>query len=389
MEEIHLFIIWSKGIGQKDKILKDISENFTICSIYNTTWSENRFSNNLSRFYGENLPKNSNKEKHCGTDTFCCIIVKDNKPIYETRDTSKGARVVNIKLFDAKQLYRSWTRGNKIHATDNIEETKFQLALLFGKDYNDFLFKDKFDKNAVEYNNDLMGANGWNSFDELFYILNLTSNYIVLRNFENLEEQLTSKHPDVDILTENKDLTIDVLNAVKTIHKSYRVQYSVMIDNKDINFDIRYVGDNYYHKNWEIELLKTKVKHDKGFYIPDNINLFYSLIYHALIHKQYISEDYIKQFLSLSIILKLDLKVCNIVDASLLDRLLSYMHEHNYDIVDPYDLSVFFNERLINKKIHIPVSSNRIKYKNYIKCRSTIKKIIVKILKTLRILKSV
>ena len=81
MEEIHLFIIWSKGIGQKDKILKDISENFTICSIYNTTWSENRFSNNLSRFYGENLPKNSNKEKHCGTDTFCCIIVKDNNPI--------------------------------------------------------------------------------------------------------------------------------------------------------------------------------------------------------------------------------------------------------------------------------------------------------------------
>ena len=47
----------------------------------------------------------------------------------------------------------------------------------------DFLFKDKFDKNAVEYNNDLMGANGWNSFDELFYILNLTSNYKGGRDF--------------------------------------------------------------------------------------------------------------------------------------------------------------------------------------------------------------
>jgi hypothetical protein len=384
MEEIHLFIIWSKGIGQKDKILKDISENFTICSIYNTTWSENRFSNNLSRFYGENLPKNSNKEKHCGTDTFCCIIVKDNNPIYATRDTSKGARVVNIKLFDAKQLYRSWTQGNKIHATDNIEETKFQLALLFGKDYNDFLSKDKFNKDTVEYNNDLMGANGWNSFDELFYILNLTSNYIVLRNFEDLEEQLTSKHPDVDILTENKGLTIDILNAVKTIHKSYRVQYSVMIDNKEINFDIRYVGDSYYHKNWEIELLKTKIKHNKGFYIPDSINLFYSLIYHALIHKQYISEDYIKQFLSLSKILNLELKACDLVDISLLDLLLSYMHDKKYDIVEPYDLSVFFNESLINKRRYIPISINRMKYKNYIQLRSTIKKVLMKILKTFK-----
>jgi len=384
MEEIHLFIIWSKGIGQKDKILKDISENFTICSIYNTTWSENRFSNNLSRFYGENLPKNSDKEKHCGTDTFCCIIVKDNKPIYATRDTSKGARVVNTKLFDAKQLYRSWTSGNKIHATDNIEETKLQLALLYGKDYNEYLSQDTFNQNVIDYKNDLIGANGWNSFDELFHVLNLTSNYIVLRNFDNLEEQLTTKHPDVDILTENKNLTREILNAAKTKNQSYRVQHSVKINNKDINFDIRYVGDNYYDKNWEIELLQSRVKHEKGFYIPNNINLFYSLIYHALIHKQHISEDYIKQFLTLSIRLNLDFKVCNLVDTSLLDILFSYMHEHNYDIVEPYDLSVFFNERLINKKIYIPVSIKRTEYKNYLNFRSTIKKVIVKILKKLK-----
>ena len=383
MEEIHLFIIWSKGIAQKDKIVEDISENFTICSVYNTTWSKNRFSNNLSRLYGENLPKNSHKEKNCGTDTFCCIIVKDNKPTYEIRDTSKGPRVVNTNLFDAKQLYRSWTSGNKIHATDNIEETKFQLALLFGKDYNEYLLQEKFDKNVIVYNNDLIGANGWNSFDELFHILNLTSNYIVLRNFDNLEEQLTTKHPDVDILTENRSLTKDILNAVETTNKSYRVQHSVKINNKDINFDIRYVGDNYYDKNWEIALLKTKVKHEKGFYTPDDLSLFYSLIYHALIHKQYISEDYIKQFLDLSMRLGLDVKVCNLIDIGLLDILLSYMYEHNYDIVEPYDLSVFFNESLIRKRISIPVSIKRTKYKNYLKFRSRMKRILIRILKRL------
>ena len=67
MEEIHLFIIWSKAIDQKDKIVKAISEDFIICSTYNTSWSKNRFSCNLSRLYGESLPQNSHKEKHCGT----------------------------------------------------------------------------------------------------------------------------------------------------------------------------------------------------------------------------------------------------------------------------------------------------------------------------------
>jgi hypothetical protein len=382
MEEIHLFIIWSEAIYQRDKIVESISENFTICSIYNTTWSRDKFSDNLSRFYGENLPAGSHKEKHCGTDTFCCVIVKDNNPTYEIRDTSKGARVVNSRLYDAKQLYRAWTSGgHKIHATDNIKETKLQLALLFGKDYNEYLLQDKVDKKIIEYNNNLMGANGWKSFDELFHILNLTLNYIVLRNFDNLEEQLTTKHPDVDILVENRSLTKDILNAVETTNKSYRVQHSVKINNKDINFDIRYVGDNYYDKNWEIELLKTKVKHEKGFYIPDNLNLLYSLIYHALIHKQHISEDYLKQFLALSIALNLDFKSPSLIGTSLLDMLLLYMYEHNYDIVEPYDLSVFFNESLINSKIHIPISLKRMEYKKYLNFRSTIKKIIIKIFK--------
>ena len=385
MEEVHLFIIWSKAIDQKDKIVKAISKDFFIYSIYNTTWSKNRFSSNLSRFYGENLADNSHKEKHCGTDTFCCIIVKDSSPIYEVRDTSKGPRVVSSKLFDAKQLYRSWTGGgHKIHATDNVEETKLQLALLFGKDYNDYLLQEKFDKNIIDYDNDLKGANGWNSFDELFNVLNLTSNYIVLRNFDNLEEQLTSKHPDVDILTTNKTLTRDVLNAVPTKGKSFRVQHSVLIANKNINFDIRYVGDNYYDKNWETELLKSKIKHKKGFYIPNSINLFYSLMYHALIHKPHISEDYFKQFIDLSIKLNLDFKVCDMTDISLLDILLLHMHEYKYEIVEPYDISVFFNETLINKKIYIPISKKRTDYKNYLKFKSTIKKIAIKILKALK-----
>ena len=130
--------------------------------------------------------------------------------------------------------------------------------------------------------------------------------------------------------------------------------------------------------------MQNKIKHAKGFYIPDNLNLFYSLIYHSLIHKKHISEDYLKEFLNLSDRLNLDIKACDLNDICLLDILISYMHKHKYDIVEPHDISVFFNEILINKSVFIPVSKKRNQYKTYLSLRSSLKKIAVKVLKILK-----
>ena len=360
MEEIHLFIIWSKALNKKAEIVEDISKKFLICDIFNITWSRDSFSKNLSRFYGQNLPKNSSKEKHCGTGTFCCIIVKDRLPVYEVRETSKGARVVNVKLFDSKQLYRDWTGGgHKIHATDDVEETKTQLALLFNKKYSDYFSINHF-KGESDYYEDLVGTKGWSSFDEIFTFLNrLSINYVVLRNFDNLEEQLDSEHPDVDLLVENKNLVADVLGAVKTSSKNYRVQYVVLINNKEICFDLRHLGDNYYDYSWEFDILKNRVKHEKGFYIPDSINLYYSLIYHAIIHKKGVSKDYINQFLLLSKKKGINNNLPDMTSNKLLNLLLEFMHEKRYSVVEPIDLSVYFNTLLLGNSIFINESQQR------------------------------
>lgn len=384
MKEIHLFIIWSKGIHKKKDILNDIKNKFIICGIYNVTWSKEFFSNNLSRFYGENLPKNSHKEKHCGRDTFCCILVKDENPFYQMRETSKGYKVVNTKLFDAKQLYRSWTGGgHKIHATDNIIESKLQLALLFGRESKDYLERVQY-IDEISYNNDLVGANGWNSFDELFTILNLTAKYVVLRNFYNLESQLTSLHPDVDLLVENKEQVINILNAKATTNKKYRVQYIVKIKNKDINFDLRHIGDGYYDHEWENNILQNRKKFN-SFFIPDDLNLFYSLLYHVLIHKRNISNDYLNDFLNLSKLINLDLKTFDLLEENLIDILLNYMYEKRYKIIEPSDLTVFYNTNLLKKKIYLKTSSKRSRLNQYFKLRSYIKQVLLKTLRRLHI----
>ena len=84
-EELHLFIIWQNGREKQEEILQDIKENFKIIKLYEVEWDKEKFSNNLSRFYGTNLPKGSGKEVRCGNGKFLLVILKDLNPIYKER----------------------------------------------------------------------------------------------------------------------------------------------------------------------------------------------------------------------------------------------------------------------------------------------------------------
>jgi hypothetical protein len=347
--EIHLFILWSKANCERKIILSDIAGKFTILDIYNISWSKDKFSENLSRFYGQNLPRNSKKEQHCGNETFTCIIVRDKNPLYEPRQTSKGIRVVNVNLFDSKKLYRSWTGGgHKIHATDDIEETRIQLMLLLEKQYDNYLVSNEIFVAENEYNQDLIGSNGWGSLEDVFDILNKTINYVVLRNFETIHDEMDSQHPDIDVLTDNQDNAISILNAQKTIQKKYRVQYKVLIDNKEINFDLRFIGDNYYDINWQKDILATRIK-EKFYYRPTSVNYFYSLLYHALLHKAKFGIDYQNRLLELndkySIIS--NRKYLSVLDV--FNNLEEFIGNNKYYFTYPNDFSVFWNYKLYDK----------------------------------------
>lgn len=348
--EIHLFILWSKSSYKKSNILSDISDKFVVLDIYNITWSKNRFSNNLSRFYGQNLPKNSHKEQHCGNETFTCIVVKDENPLYASRRTSKGTRVVNTNLFDSKKLYRTWTGGgHKIHATDNIDETKLQLMLLIRKSYDSYIHYHNSSLVTKDYKHDLIGFNGWKSLIEVFNVLNSTIKYVILRNFESVEDEINSLHPDIDLLTEDINSVAALLNAKKTSNKRYRVQYKVLIDNKDINFDLRYIGDNYYDVNWQKDILSERIK-EEFYYRPTDSHYYFSLLYHALLHKPRFGADYERRLLRLKkCISKTTSLEPYILISESLKELGEFINSHNYHFTYPHDYSVYWNYKLYSK----------------------------------------
>tara|TARA_B110000027_G_C16121345_1_gene303176 strand:+ start:1661 stop:2812 length:1152 start_codon:yes stop_codon:yes gene_type:complete len=357
--EIHLVIIWSEAGNKKDKILNDLSSKFEILKQYIIGWNTADFSDNLSRFYGENLPKNSDKEKHCGIGSFYCIIVKDKNPIYDYRNTSKGNRVVNVNLFDSKQRYRSWTGGgHKIHASDNINESKLQIALLLGGKYSNYLKLGSNNNGLVVYNNNIQGNEGWDSFSHLFSVLNECLTYVVLRNFDNLNEELDALHPDVDLLVDDKDIAINILKAKKIHSGKNRVQYSVKISGKDINFDLRSVSDNYYNEKWQREILLNK-RSFKGVFIPSKQDHFYSLLYHAIIHKRGLTIDYIDKLIELSNDIQLNLSKKDFLDKEPLKILVNHMDITNNVIVVPNDLSVYFNYEILKKSFNIRLTLAR------------------------------
>jgi len=344
--ELHLFIVWERAQLLLNEIVKDIEKKFRIVEVSHILWDEDNFSRNISRFYGQKLPKGSGKELECGNKRFSLIVVLDDSPRYMERNTSKGLSIVNVNMFDSKTLYRKWTNGgHKVHATDNIKETKHDLFLLLGKKYDEYIKVVDFNVPKVvsekRLNKNLIGCIQWDSLSQLFEAMNQVVEYVVLRNFDGMPNSYYSEtHGDIDLLVSGNPTEIAYLiNAVPVYSQKYRVHYKVNINNETVRFDIRYVGDNYYDANWQRSILKNRVMR-KGFYVPSVEEFKYSLLYHALVHKPYIAPDYERTLLGLGFTKK-----------KYFDELDMFIKKRGYVFIEPNDLSVYYNAKLIAKSV--------------------------------------
>lgn len=342
--EYGLMIIWEKARDKESQIIEDLKTRFTIRNVVYTTWNKEIFSVNLTRFYGENLPKNSFKEKHCGNGTFTVIILIDKDPLYAWRPTSHGKEYVNVNFFDTKELYRKWTGQHRIHCTNGDREFRHDLMMLFGRNSDDFFSEYKAGE-VFSYDKDVIGNLKWETLKQVFYVLNETAEYVVLRNFDNLPEEIAlGEHSDLDILCKNEYNSATILNAIKLQPCKNRAKYRINVGNSFINIDLRHPGDDYYDSMWENDILNSREKH-RGFYIPGVENYKYSLLYHALVQKTRIADNYRALFR------KWFGEQSNI--DSLFETLKNYLDSKSYKIVPPKDYSVYFNEKLCGIKGNI------------------------------------
>ena len=155
---------------------------------------------------------------------------------------------------------------------------------------------------------DSCGMDGkFKSIRQVFDILNLNDvNYLVLRNYENLlsEELYVNGHGDIDILCENSQIIVDLLGA-KTNMKDIKpfkgdgTHYFIYVDKAKVFLDLRYVGDDYYCEKWECDMLSKRVKKDCFYFLPP-LDYYYSLVYHAILQKRSLSDEYHDRLIEMS-----------------------------------------------------------------------------------------
>lgn len=357
--EIHTMIVWSKAINYNSLVEKELIGRFNLLSKIKIEWDKNYFIENLKVFYSHSQMSKSesdfdkilkNKIEHCGDEAFYLYVLEDLNPVYDFRPTSSGNRKVNSNIFDLKLRLRDDVGGgHKIHASDSTFESNKDLTLLLGLNANDFSNSTFVNFNPIEIKNNCLGVGGYKNIEQFFYVLNNSISYCVLRNYECLPYKYNIKgHGDIDLLVENLNY-IKYLTLAKSYYPeiSYRVHYGIEISNKTIPFDFRYVGDNYYDINWQQQILNSVTYHNSLIKVPNNVNHFYSLMYHAYVQKRNVARDYCEKLEVISKSIRVNYKT----DFSLIETKLlldNYLKNKNFDYTIPVDKTVYFNRFFLN-----------------------------------------
>jgi len=293
--ELHSLILWEKARKDTDKIVKDLQTKFEICEIYEIYWTNTIFAKNLKRFYGVTLADPEEKKRKCGSGPFLLILILDNNPKHGKRKTSLGSQTVNTNVYDLKMQYRRMLgTGYIIHSSIHQKEANHDFTLLLGKNVKELInnFDKPWDGKIKNMDIELLG-NVWKDPKDIFYLLNSTVNYVVLRNFEKFPDELiTSEHTDVDILTDEKFQIPYLLNMQKVNSENIGFSPFLEIGGKKIKFDLRYIDDGYYDENWAKDILNRREMSKAGFFVPSKEDYFFSLLYHVVVHKKKLGKDY-------------------------------------------------------------------------------------------------
>lgn len=280
-EEIHTAIVWD-GTNNKDKaeqFLKNIQHPLEVVSsdlIKLNKEQERRLTDSI---YGKKA-----KSRVKGGSIYL-IIIKDLNPTYLWEQATSCKQVLNTNMKYLKnEMRKNIGKGEQdyfsIHTSYNVEES---LMVLKPLGLCHLVERKKFD-----------------SFKELFNLLNADKKlkYIIQRSFGQLANPpSTFGYDDVDILVNDyyyfKAITgarSNNISAMRENDNGYWVQSNILVDNVEIRFDIRFLGDNYINSRWEKDMLENRSLFSIGrglrVFIPNIEDELCSMLYYVLIQKK-------------------------------------------------------------------------------------------------------
>ena len=297
MAEPHCIVIWDAS--ERDEVIGHLRERFTILQeiLFDPKSLQKKYSSReaaLDAFYNGRASGHGTK----GTKPFYLYLVLDSAPRYETRENVFNGRqsVVNCNIFDFKQGPRKGRTGF-LHGSNTLQEA-----------FDNFEAFSIYQGGAP-----LCYAEAWRpdftDADAFFeYLNNITGlDYVVMRNAEEITDIVTErKGGDIDLLVNDYFLFKRAVGAKGFKHKyplsniklgpaleyeGYKVAGRVRIGGQEITIDIRHLGDGYYDRRWQEKMLGGAVLNG-AIRVLDKKTQFFSLLYHALVHKKVLPGKY-------------------------------------------------------------------------------------------------
>lgn len=363
-KDLQLIIIWEGALYKKSEILAEINKNFKVIAECTIKWSEEHFVNNIRRFYKffDEGRIDFNIELKVRGGEFYCVVVEDDNPSYKYRQNVSGPiQLVNTNVLKLKRKSRRLVGENIIHSSGDPEEFFEQAALLFTPSQLSEIISNSWGSDSKYLAQDLMGANGWSSFKELFGVVKLGSDYLVSRNFKYLPNDFFGNDKDVDIYCANYEDFVAIANVD---NRTDKLRDYVTVSGEKVIFDVRSVEDNYIDSSWLSKVVKNKIYNNKGIFIPRDDDYFFTLIYHSFIQKPKIKEDYKPILLQLAKKLEFDFfdeKV--FVDLEQQGHIINgYLKANKYKITIPKDSRVFINNEVTKYVEPANIDSNKLVY---------------------------
>jgi hypothetical protein len=304
-----LFVLWSNARYREAEILAEIRANFRVLKEYDVFWSDARFMDNLSCFYACDHAAMPEIAMDRGMGPFLLVVVEDTAPDWQSRQTlSRGSETVNANVFDLKIRLRETLLAGKniLHSTNSLEETRRDMSIITGRSLIDWLKETALNGGRGRLECDTPPVAGWKSLSDLFYILNESVRYVVLRNFDHLPyDHNVGEHGDIDILADDMQRLAWVLRPLNDIAANpfpMGFTHWVPLSNGQVvPFHSKFVLDGYYDAAFEREILASRVLGKNGVFVPCEEMYFWSLLYHAVYHKWLfhnnpISQTYIPVF---------------------------------------------------------------------------------------------
>jgi hypothetical protein len=346
-KELHTIIVW-------DKAHKFLADDYLLYlvkqgSIKIVSKKEVALEPTIEKILAKTL-YDSNDSRAVNHSIYL-IILEDQNPVYKYEKATSCKQVLNYNMFiikrDLRNIISEYDQNKKsiyyyLHTSYNTEETDLVLNSLNLK---------------AQFSTEKQFQDLKNLFSELNSHKRLK--YVIQRSFKELGNIQLLRGKDIDILVNDYYLFKEITKAKSKNKKlmrekedGYFIQNDVIIGNRKVAFDVRYLGDGYNDYVFEKDTLESRrltTINGLEIYIPNSTYQLYTLLYNVLIQKSGITkkrhvQTIAKLYKELGKEIEFNFRNFKNGDKAVLwEDLFSFMKKNSYRIVKPKDGQVKVN----------------------------------------------